>query len=122
MIAMPSLNRRLALCVAGLSITLAIALERIAVAEQKPTERLASDAHSVQSVANALSVRDGYSIHAVAVEPLIVDPVSARLDLRGRLWVVEMPSQRIPRSAAASRSQAASRSSPQAMTLHTKLS
>jgi len=51
----------------------------------------ADSAHSVSHVREALKVRTGYSVQAIATEPLIADPVSARLDHRGRLWVVEMP-------------------------------
>lgn len=46
---------------------------------------------SAQQAASALQVREGYRIDLIASEPLITDPVSARLDRRGRLWVVEMP-------------------------------
>lgn len=92
MIAMPIPARRLALCAVGLFLIGATAHKPTATAEQKQSDRRPpSETHSVASVAGALSVRDGYSIHAVASEPLVVDPVSARLDARGRLWVVEMP-------------------------------
>lgn len=47
--------------------------------------------HSVDQAAAALAVHDGFKFRAVAQEPMVVDPVSARLDMRGRLWVVEMP-------------------------------
>ena len=40
--------------------------------------------------AEAIRVQDGFRIRAVATEPVINDPVSARLDYRGRLWVIEM--------------------------------
>ena len=48
------------------------------------------DSSSQQATA-ALQVRDGYRLKLIASEPLITDPISARLDRRGRLWVVEMP-------------------------------
>lgn len=47
--------------------------------------------HTMESSVAALAVHDGYQFRAVAREPLVVDPVSAKLDSRGRLWVVEMP-------------------------------
>ncbi|MEM1068184.1 MAG: PVC-type heme-binding CxxCH protein [Planctomycetota bacterium] len=46
---------------------------------------------SVQRATESLKVLDGFRFQLVASEPLINDPVSARLDARGRLWVVEMP-------------------------------
>ena len=46
---------------------------------------------SVQAASSQLQVRDGYTVTAIASEPLIADPVSAKFDYRGRLWVVEMP-------------------------------
>lgn len=47
--------------------------------------------HSVASSAEAFQVRQGYQVELSAGEPLTVDPVAARFDPRGRLWVVEMP-------------------------------
>ncbi|MFK8111842.1 MAG: PVC-type heme-binding CxxCH protein [Rubripirellula sp.] len=47
--------------------------------------------HSVSESHAALQVRAGYVVEPVASEPLVIDPVSARLDHQGRLWVVEMP-------------------------------
>ncbi len=47
--------------------------------------------HSVQRAERSLAVRDGYRIRLVASEPLVIDPVSVRLDRDGVLWVVEMP-------------------------------
>ncbi len=46
---------------------------------------------TTQEAAEALRVREGYLVKLVACEPLISDPISARLDAQGRLWVVEMP-------------------------------
>lgn len=46
---------------------------------------------SLVDAQNALQVRSGFVVQPVASEPLVTDPVSARLDYRGRLWVVEMP-------------------------------
>jgi len=46
---------------------------------------------TTESIRKSLHVRSGYRVDLVASEPLIQDPVSARLDFRGRLWVVEMP-------------------------------
>ena len=37
-----------------------------------------------------LQVADGFEVQLVAAEPQIVDPVTARFDSHGRLWVVEM--------------------------------
>ncbi|MDB4532718.1 c-type cytochrome [bacterium] len=47
--------------------------------------------HTVESVKDSLHLRTGYTIEVIASEPLVADPVTARLDHRGRLWVVEMP-------------------------------
>ena len=46
---------------------------------------------STETAAEALSTHDGFRFRPVASEPLVIDPISARLDARGRLWVVEMP-------------------------------
>ncbi len=52
----------------------------------------ANDAiHTIDQATAALMTHDGFQFRAVASEPLVVDPVSARLDGQGRLWVVEMP-------------------------------
>jgi len=48
-------------------------------------------AHTVTKIHDSLQMRPGYLVQAVASEPLIADPVTARLDHKGRLWVVEMP-------------------------------
>lgn len=53
--------------------------------ESRPRPPAVPQSHS------ALQVRDGFRIEAVATEPLVMDPISATLDHRGRLWVVEMP-------------------------------
>lgn len=37
-----------------------------------------------------MRIRPGFSIEAVATEPLIVDPIAFDWDAQGRLWVVEM--------------------------------
>lgn len=50
-----------------------------------------SRTHSVAGSIDSFRLRDGYRIRLIASEPLVVDPVSARMDRRGRLWVVEMP-------------------------------
>lgn len=50
-----------------------------------------NSAHTVEKIHDALQMRSGYVVQLVASEPLIADPVSARLDHKGRLWVVEMP-------------------------------
>ena len=52
---------------------------------------LAAEGPSPEQVASTLEMRGGYRVTLAAAEPLIGDPVSARLDRRGRLWVVEMP-------------------------------
>ena len=54
-------------------------------------DKKASVAHSVTDIQGSLSLRSGYTMQAIATEPLIADPVTARLDSDGRLWVVEMP-------------------------------
>ena len=46
---------------------------------------------SLQKSLNDLVVRKGYEVVCVAHEPLVHDPVSARFDTKGRLWIVEMP-------------------------------
>ena len=46
---------------------------------------------SLKKSVNSLRVQDGYRVRLIANEPLITDPVSARLDHLGRLWIVEMP-------------------------------
>jgi len=61
------------------------------VADTRQTDEHTDSAHTVRQMADSLQVRPGYSVQAVASEPLIADPVTARLDHRGRLWVVEMP-------------------------------
>ena len=48
-------------------------------------------AHSVEKIHDSLQMRPGYAVQVIASEPLIADPVTARLDYEGRLWVVEMP-------------------------------
>lgn len=48
-------------------------------------------AHGPEESAAALQVRDGYQLRLIASEPLVADPITARIDARGRLWVVEMP-------------------------------
>ena len=45
---------------------------------------------TLENALTSLTVQDGFSVRLIATEPLIKDPVSARLDYRGRLWVVEM--------------------------------
>lgn len=45
----------------------------------------------IGEASTALQIHDGFQFRAVAHEPLVVDPVSVKLDMRGRLWVVEMP-------------------------------
>lgn len=50
-----------------------------------------SATHTVEKIHDSLQVRPGYQVEVVASEPLIADPVTARLDHQGRLWVVEMP-------------------------------
>ena len=47
--------------------------------------------HTVKKIHDSLQIRPGYAVQVVASEPLIADPVTARLDHKGRLWVVEMP-------------------------------
>ncbi|NND96426.1 MAG: c-type cytochrome [Pirellulaceae bacterium] len=47
--------------------------------------------HSIRAATSALQVRDGFTVDAIAHEPLVVDPVAIRFDYHGRLWVVEMP-------------------------------
>lgn len=37
-----------------------------------------------------LKIEEGFSVRVIASEPLISDPVSSRLDMHGRLWVIEM--------------------------------
>lgn len=46
---------------------------------------------SAKRALSNLHVRDGFQLKLIASEPLISDPITARLDERGRLWVVEMP-------------------------------
>lgn len=48
-------------------------------------------AHTVEKIQDSLQMRSGYAVQVIASEPLIADPVTARLDHKGRLWVVEMP-------------------------------
>lgn len=50
-----------------------------------------SSVDALKKAVDSLHVHDGYRVRLVANEPLITDPVSARLDHCGRLWVVEMP-------------------------------
>ncbi len=50
-----------------------------------------NSAHTVKKIHDSLQMRPGYTVQVVASEPLIADPVTARLDHKGRLWVVEMP-------------------------------
>ena len=59
--------------------------------QRDPTRQKASTTHTVAELQQSLRLRPGYTIQAIATEPLIADPVSARLDPEGRLWVVEMP-------------------------------
>ena len=59
--------------------------------EVSKSEKPRTDEHSVEDALQSLMVRPGYRVDAIATEPLISDPVSARLDHRGRLWIVEMP-------------------------------
>ena len=54
-------------------------------------DKRASAAHPVTDIQRSFSLRSGYTVQAIATEPLITDPVTARLDSDGRLWVVEMP-------------------------------
>ena len=52
---------------------------------------VAADPPSLDEATSQLRVREGFHVQAIASEPLIQDPVSARFDYHGRLWVVEMP-------------------------------
>lgn len=45
---------------------------------------------------NSIVVANGLSIHRVASEPQIVDPIAARFDRDGRMWVVEMRDYPVP--------------------------
>ena len=46
---------------------------------------------SVATTLDSFQVHGDFSIRAVAHEPLVLDPISAKLDPFGRLWVIEMP-------------------------------
>ncbi|MDB4338706.1 c-type cytochrome [Rhodopirellula sp.] len=46
---------------------------------------------NVQQSLASLKIADGYQVRAIASEPMVVDPVSVKLDGQGNLWVVEMP-------------------------------
>jgi putative membrane-bound dehydrogenase-like protein len=48
-------------------------------------------APSIERSTEALAAHSGFQFRPVASEPLVIDPISARLDAKGRLWVVEMP-------------------------------
>ncbi|MGI9469990.1 MAG: PVC-type heme-binding CxxCH protein [Rubripirellula sp.] len=77
-------------------MSLSLAAGERSYADQKlgpttSTREVDTESHGVDESFSALRVREGYRVDAIAVEPLISDPVSARLDFRGRLWVVEMP-------------------------------
>ena len=63
----------------------------VGVTDRHQAGQQASGEHTVADLLESLQLRPGYTIQAIATEPLIADPVTARLDLEGRLWVVEMP-------------------------------
>ena len=66
--------------------------QRSGVVTERPQIRNSTDSeHTVEKIHDSLQVRPGYTVQVVASEPLIADPVTARLDHHGRLWVVEMP-------------------------------
>ena len=66
--------------------------ERSGDASEPPLNRThRNSAHTVEKIHDSLQTRSGYKVQVIASEPLIADPVSARLDHKGRLWVVEMP-------------------------------
>ena len=66
--------------------------QRSGVVTERPQIRNSTDSeHTVEKIHDSLQVRPGYMVQVVASEPLIADPVTARLDHHGRLWVVEMP-------------------------------
>lgn len=45
---------------------------------------------SLSETIDSLEIEDGFQIRLIAQEPLITDPISCRLDMHGRLWVIEM--------------------------------
>ena len=63
----------------------------VGVTDRHQSGQQASGEHTVADLLKSLQLRPGYTTQAIATEPLIADPVTARLDLEGRLWVVEMP-------------------------------
>ncbi len=70
----------------------AIEIAELRADEANPTiDTVTEEPNSVEQMTAALATHDDYQFRAIAHEPLVVDPVSARLDGRGRLWVVEMP-------------------------------
>lgn len=81
----------LVVSVAGLDAGLVAGDEPVDITQAPEPLENADAEHDVNRAHAALRVRAGYSVRAIAREPLVADPVSARLDLRGRLWVVEMP-------------------------------
>ncbi|MEM6687951.1 MAG: PVC-type heme-binding CxxCH protein [Planctomycetota bacterium] len=76
-------------------LLLAVLLCTINFAEEKKAISVDSAGalrdHSWQETLDGLQLRAGYRVEIAAAEPLVVDPVAARLDRHGNLWVVEMP-------------------------------
>jgi putative membrane-bound dehydrogenase-like protein len=65
-------------------------LAQIALASEPAAIEVESGPLPVPQALESFRLPDGLTIEVVASEPQIVDPVSARFDELGRLWVVEM--------------------------------
>ena len=66
--------------------TLSVLAQEDELAKELPRIKPLSPAAAMQS----FRVHDGFRLQAVAVEPMVADPVSAYYDAHGRLYVVEM--------------------------------
>lgn len=72
------------LLLAGL--TLSAAAQEDELAKELPRIKPLSPAAALES----FRIHDGFHLEAVAVEPMVADPVSVCYDAHGRLYVVEM--------------------------------
>ena len=66
----------------GIFLTLFLAGFSIATEPDNPP--------SLSETIDSLEIEDGFQIRLIAQEPLITDPITCRLDMHGRLWVIEM--------------------------------